>query len=133
MRPEDWNEVLYFSASEFNHPERMGYEFVLWLDKVRAKAAVKMMLVSDARDEKDKIGAKDSAHNDTPCDSVDIGKRPTEWDKNWNRHRFKIITAALELGCRRIGIYPGGSLHLDRSEGRRPADVLWVMVDNPAA
>lgn len=133
MRPEDWAEILYFSPSEFNHPERLGYEFVKWLDQVRAKAGVKMVPVSDARDKEDKIGAKNSAHNDTPCNAVDIGKRPTAWDKNWNRHRFRIIKAALDLGCVRLGIYPSGSLHLDRGEGNHPTDVLWIAVDNPAA
>ncbi len=31
-------------------------------------------------------------------------------------------------GCQRIGTYANGSLHLDRSEGKRPHPRMWRVV-----
>lgn len=135
MRSDDWQDIRHFPPSEFRYPGKMGYEFMRWLDQVREKAGVPMQVVSSYRERDrnaDVGGAADSAHCDEPCNAVDIGKRPRPDDKNWNRSRWKIITAAIELGCTRIGMYPSGSLHLDRTEDRRPSERVWVMVDNPA-
>lgn len=131
MRPEDWAEIRHFAPSEFNYPDSMGVEFVKWLDAVREEAGCAMHLVSDHRPPERNAaagGAKTSAHMDLPCNAVDIGKRPTPADPNWNYHRFRIIAAALKLGCQRIGQYPSGSLHLDRSEDSHPSPRLWVSV-----
>lgn len=133
MLPEDWAQLQFFRPHEFARPDVMGYEFMLWLDQdVRKVAAVAMVVVSSWRDPVRLIGAKDSAHGDVPCDVVDIGRRPTPSDPNWNYHRFRIVTAAINAGCTRIGIYPSGSLHIDRTEGRRPGSRIWIAVDNPA-
>lgn len=136
MEPSDWVPLEpYFKPEEFNHPEKLGAEFMEWLLQVRLRAGVPMVVSSDWRDPARKVGAKDSAHGDVPCDSVDIRKptKPNPADPNWNYARWRIVNAAIELGCRRIGIYPNGSLHIDRTEHRRPHPRLWVMVDNPAA
>lgn len=135
MTPADWPQSTYFTASEFKVPEKMGYEFMLWLNKVRALAGVPMTITSSYRTPAYNAsvgGAQDSAHTDTICEAVDIGTRPTAGDLHWNTARFYIIDAALKLGCRRIGIYPNGSLHLDRTESHRPAPRLWIAVDHPA-
>lgn len=135
MTDADWAEVKHFTPNEFRHPEKIGYEFMLWIDKVREKAGVPMVPTSDWRSDAHNAevgGAKDSAHEDVPCDAMDFGKRPRADDPNWNRSRYAITFAAHELGCRRFGEYKDGSLHLDRSEDRRPADVMWVQVDNKA-
>lgn len=135
MTARDWSGVRNFKPGEFKHPEKMGREFLLWLDNVRDVAGVSMHIVSSYRSpdyNRAVGGAQDSAHTDVPCNAVDIGKRPTPGDPNWNHARYRIITAALQLGCVRIGMYPSGSLHLDRSEDTRPAPRIWVMVDNPA-
>ena len=140
MRAEDWDSIRFFSRDEFKAPERMGYEFMLWLDRVHAKASslapetevFQMIVSSSYRDPEYNRrvgGAKKSSHMDTPCDVVDIRGVYDRYadDPNWNKHRLKIMLAASMLGCRRIGIYTDGSLHIDRTESRRPMG-LWVRV-----
>lgn len=130
MYPTDWDEVRHFRPSEFKNPEEMGYEFILWLDKVRERAAVPMTITSSYRSpEYNRLvgGAADSAHTDKPCEAVDIGMRPRPSDPNWNYSRFRIIFSAYELGCRRFGTYSNGSLHIDRSYSR-PDERMWVVV-----
>jgi len=128
MAPDDWAHIKHFSPSEFWAPEKMGVEFMRWLDGVREKAGVSMRVTSSYRPEKynkEVGGAKDSAHTEVPCNAVDIGK-PT------NEARFRIIAAALAEGCTRIGLYANGSIHLDRTEDERPAPRIWTVVERPA-
>lgn len=135
MADADWATLAFFTPAEFTNPEKMGMEFILWLDRVRNRAGVPMRVTSSYRTPAHNVavgGAQNSAHEDTPCNAVDIGKSPTPDDPHWNRARFKIVTAALALGCTRIGIYADGSLHLDRTEDVRPANECWIQVDNPA-
>jgi uncharacterized protein YcbK (DUF882 family) len=135
MRAADWKQLKHFTPTEFKQPEKMGYEFMLWLDEVRAHAGVPMTITSSYRSKAYNAqvgGAQDSAHVDVPCDAVDIGKRPTVADPNWNYSRWQIVKAAMHHGCLRIGTYANGSLHLDRTEHRRAAPRMWTIVDNPA-
>lgn len=135
MTDADWSGVAHFTPGEFSEPHLMGLEFVHWLDGVRALAGVPMHITSSARTpEHNKAvgGAVDSAHVDVPCNAVDIGQTPTPSDPNWNFARFKILEAAMQSGCVRVGFYPNGSLHLDRTEDQRPAPRLWNAVDRPA-
>src|SRR3990167_4075166 len=124
MLAADWAKLRHFRASEFQRPERMGFEFMQWLDELRAIAAVPIITTSSYRTPEHNRavgGATNSAHSDTPCNAIDIGERPRPDDPNWNFSRWSILTAAIKLGCQRIGMYANGSLHLDRSEGKRPA------------
>lgn len=135
MADADWAALQHFHANEFAAPDKMGVEFMRWLDTVRTKAGVPMHITSSYRTPQHNIavgGAADSAHCDMPCNAADIGKSPTPDDPNWNRGRYAIVTAALALGCTRIGIYADGSIHLDRTDPQRPANCLWHVVDNPA-
>ena len=131
MRAADWLEIKHFKPIEFHHPEKMGYEFVKWVDELRAEAGVPIVITSDSRtpaNNKAVGGASDSAHVDVPCNSIDIGMRPRKDDPNWNYSRFQIISTAIRKGCRRIGTYKDGSLHLDRTEDVRPAPRIWTVV-----
>jgi uncharacterized protein YcbK (DUF882 family) len=133
MRPDDWKRIKHFTPAEFKHPDKMGYEFITWLDRLRELAGVPMVITSSYRDPayNNSIGgARDSAHTDVPCNAVDIGERPRPDDPNWNFTRWQIVTAALRLGCMRIGTYADGSLHIDRSETKRPAPRMWRVVGN---
>ena len=128
MRPNDWRTLKHFTPAEFDHPERMGYEFLHWLDRLRELAQVPIHITSSYRSPEHNAavgGASDSAHTDTPCNAVDIGERPTADDPNWNRARWQIITSAIALGCQRIGTYADGSIHLDMTHNKRPAPRMW--------
>lgn len=134
MTDADWASIQHFQPNEFVAPDKMGAEFMRWLDAVRAKAGVPMHITSSYRTPAHNLavgGAQDSAHEDVPCNAADIGKRPTSDDPHWNVARGKILRAAISLGCVRWGSYADGSLHLDRTENRRPA-AAWIAVDNPA-
>lgn len=137
LGPADWLKLHHFGPADFTHPDKMGLEFVEWLDSVRTLAGVPMIVSSDWRSathNADVGGAADSAHLDTPCNAADFRgpHTPDPADPHWNRARFKIVSAALALGCKRVGVYADGSIHLDRTESTRPAGVLWHVVDNPA-
>jgi uncharacterized protein YcbK (DUF882 family) len=129
MRPADWDELRYFKASEFKEPAKMGYEFMRWLDRVRGMAGVPVRITSSYRSpeyNRSVGGATDSAHSDVPCNAVDIGLSRHPLGENFAR--FRLMAAALSLGCQRIGSYADGSLHFDRSEDKRPAPRIWRVV-----
>jgi uncharacterized protein YcbK (DUF882 family) len=131
MAAGDWKAIKHFLPTEFAAPEQMGVDFVFWLDTVRETAGVPMHLSSSYRTpahNKAVGGAADSAHCDSPCNAVDIAKTPTADDPHWNVARGRIVRAAYAAGCVRVGFYPNGALHLDRTEDRRPA-ALWNAVD----
>ena len=131
MRPEDWAEIDFFLPSEFRSPAKMGYEFMRWLDRVRKAADVPMIISSSYRSptHNESIGgAKNSAHMRVPCNAIDIVERPRADDPSWNYTRFRIMKAALDNGCVRIGTYADGSLHLDREEGALPSPRMWRVV-----
>lgn len=123
MRDSDWRSVRHFTPGEFKAPERMGWNFLLWLDQVRDACGVPMRVTSSYRTPQHNAqvgGAKDSAHCDTPCNAVDLMPQN-------NYERWQIVTAAWALGCRRIGVYADGSLHLDMTHDVRPAPRMWVV------
>ena len=130
MRPNDWAEIKHFTAKEFKQPLLMGYEFLKWLDAVREAADVPMLVSSSYRSDKynDMVGgASNSAHEDIPCSSVDIRRNPKAL-LGWNHARMQIVSAAIRLGCRRVGIYQDDSIHLDMTHDTRPAPRLWIKV-----
>lgn len=124
MTDADWAELKWFKKTEFKRPEKMGYEFLKWLDAVRAEAKVPMFILSSHRSEqqnRDAGGARSSAHLDEPCNAVDIvGNKGAVLS---GAQRLAIVRAALKLGCERLGIYENGTVHLDRS-GR--VSSIWV-------
>ncbi len=125
MAPEDWKLIRYFKPSDFNHPDKIGYEFMRWVDDVRHDLGEKIYPSSDHRTPEANAaagGAKKSAHMEVPCDAMDFSGL-----KMTGQVRFKLVTTALAHGCERIGIYENGVVHLDRSEGR-PSPVIWTKV-----
>ena len=131
MTDRDWAMVKHFAPHEFKEPSKMGFEFVMWLDRLRTQAGVPMHITSSYRSPAYNAavgGATDSAHTDVPCNAIDIGERPRTDDPNWNYSRFVIVSTAIMMGCRRIGTYANGSLHLDMSHDTRPAPRMWRVV-----
>lgn len=129
-----WMNVRYFKPTEFRAPFLMGWEFMLWLDNVRALAGVPMSIVSDSRTpahNREVGGASESAHVDVPCNAVDVWPAASIHTAARSDYRFKIVAAAFARGCTRVGLYKGGHIHLDRGDvtddgGARPTGVLWV-------
>ena len=131
MTDKDWELVRNFSPAEFKAPNRMGFEFMMWLDRLRTQAGVPMFITSSYRSPEYNAmvgGATDSAHSDIPCNAVDIGERRRPDDPNWNYTRWMIVSTAIMMGCKRIGSYANGSLHLDMSHDKRPAPRMWRVV-----
>lgn len=129
MTPADWAGLKHFTPAEFKAPDKMGAEFMDWLDGVRTLCGFAFKITSSYRDPAYNAtvgGARDSAHTDVPCNAVDL--MPAN-----HFERFKIIEAAMNTGCSRVGLYPNGSIHLDRTEDRRPSPRLWNVVDRPAS
>ena len=128
MADADWANLTHFDKSEFAEPSAMGLNFLHWLDGVREAAGVPFHITSSYRTHAHNVavgGAADSAHCDLPCNAVDL--MPANGEE-----RFKIIDAALAAGCQRIGLYANGSIHLDRTEDKRPAPAIWTVVANKA-
>lgn len=131
MQAADWKRLQYFTAREFRYPEAMGYEFLVWLDHLRGKLGSPLKISSDHRPPERNAaagGASDSAHMDVPCNAVDISAASLP-----SKVRYRLVQLAMDLGCRRIGVYANGSVHLDRGETKpngttRPAPVLWEKV-----
>lgn len=128
MTNADWKALKYFSSKEFKFPNVMGYEFMLELEKLRAKSGIPIRISSSYRDtnyNKRVGGAQDSAHTDVPCNAIDcVPLNSVE--------RYTLVKTAMELGWTRIGIYKDGSLHFDKTDDTRPSHVLWTVVSNPA-
>lgn len=131
MTPVDWALLKHFKPSEFAAPNLMGFEMMRWLDKLRGQAGVPIIITSSYRTPEHNAavgGARDSAHCDVPCNAVDIGERPRADDPNWTHSRYLITSTAILMGCKRIGTYADGSLHLDMTHDRRPAPAMWRVV-----
>lgn len=125
MGKDDWAGLKRLKAFQFRAPDKMGYEFIVWLDGVLDETNLGFTITSSYRDPGHNAavgGATQSAHMDVPCEAADIVMALG------GKGRMRLIIKALAAGCRRIGVYDNGSVHLDRTEDRRPADVLWTKV-----
>lgn len=126
MRTADWNDLRHFTRDEFRYPDAMGYEFLLWLDKLRGAVGFPLRISSDHRPpprNRAVGGSPTSAHMDVPCNAVDISAGSLT-----SQRRFRLVQVAMSLGCQRIGIYPEGHVHLDLGHATRPAPAIWTSV-----
>jgi len=133
MQPADWALIKHFKPTEFKYPGKMGFQFMLKLDRMADESGVPCDVSSDHRPavyNKKVGGAKNSAHVDGDqegelCEATDISPRN-------GHHRYEIMRAIYLVGFERIGCYGNGSLHVDTTGDRRPNRVLWPVVSNPA-
>ena len=122
-----WSEIApELTPKDFHFPERMDVDFLRRLSRTRRRAGVPFRVVSDSRDpaaNEAAGGATNSAHMEMPCSAVDLRV------KN-NLERARVVTAAVQEGFERIGIYPAhednsGSVHLDASTDK-PSPRFWT-------
>lgn len=96
-------DLVYFSAGEFDYPERMSVPFLMKLDRLRARAECALEVNSDARTDEDMRRIYGEMHEDWPdsahwlkgdrdCVAVDVTPRP---DNTFNR--FRVVEEAIAL------------------------------------
>ena len=98
--------LTYFKPSEFNHYELMNPVLLRLLDLARATLGKPIYITSSFRTAADNIacgGSKFSTH--LTGDAVDIRCNDAEY-------RFELLKALIDVGFRRIGIYPN-HIHVD--------------------
>jgi len=112
-----YDSLEFFKADEFDYPDQMDEEFLLWLDEVRSAAGVPMVITSDFRPSDD-----DSTHS--LGIAVDVAAASGRW-------RYLIVKAALACGAKRLGVYDK-HIHLELPVGRHklpehiPTPSLWA-------
>jgi zinc D-Ala-D-Ala carboxypeptidase len=119
-----WDTIVHFSPDEFDSADapgsgrRMNVEFVKLLDLLRDRIGKPIHISSGFRTEERNqiVGGKPHSAHTKGC-AVDIDC----WGSD---DRFKIVSWALELGIKRIGI--GESfVHLDM-DFDKPQDCIWL-------
>jgi len=90
MKAEEWNAIYFFSAAEFEEPEKMDVELVTMLSEARRHSGIPFKLTSTYRDGDPKTHGMGKG--------VDI--RCSQ-----SRPRFRILKGLILAGFNRIGIY----------------------------
>lgn len=111
----------YFSEMELKckcgcNQNHMSPVFMLRLDRAREESGIPWGIVSGYRCEKHDIEVKGEGNHPTG-EAVDIAA-------NNSTTRFKVVTALLKMGFRRIGIAKT-FIHVDSVEDR-PQGVIWL-------
>jgi len=122
-----WQQISrYFTRDEFfDLYFAMDIEFLRLLYKARSISGVPFRITSAARPKESTVGSRFTAHKKRPCKAVDIKVRN-------NEERAKIVCACVEIGIRRIGIYPAeedgsGVLHIDAETSmENPSPRFWT-------
>ena len=111
----EWSHLEFFDKSEFGpHADKMSEDLLTRLDMIRRDAGVPMYITSSYREGDDKAHGKGYA--------VDVSDN-VHGDEVSSRWRMLVVSAALEAGIRRCGVYDR-HIHLDVwPEG--PQDVMW--------
>jgi hypothetical protein len=100
-----FDALNHFAEGEFNDPDEMYQPFLMWLDRVRATAAVPFVVTSDFRDHIPPGGFADSLH-----------LKGRAIDFRWNQtaeERAKIVQAVMTTprpdgeGGFELGLEPG--------------------------
>ena len=108
MRAEQWDVLQYFKAEEFDHPEELSYDLMVMVDAVRAISGVRLVPTSDYR----------------PGDPLAHGRGVAlDLSLPASKDRMRVVSAAIMVGFRRIGIYDK-HIHLD-IDRELPQDVMW--------
>jgi hypothetical protein len=117
MSAIDWAGSKWFKPNEFQYPDKMSFNLIEMLNKIRAKAGVRMTITDDWRPSTQTIGVEDSEHE--TGEGVDIRA-------STSAERFAIVGAAIACGCTRIGVY-NSHIHLGIAKNK-PQYMLWLGV-----
>lgn len=110
-----WDQLKFFSRSEFKNPDAMSPRLLLLLDRARALAEVPFVITDSWRvDDPDEHSAHElGAAVDIQCHNSYL--------------RYRIVASLLEVGFERVGVYDR-HIHADIatiSEGF-PEPRMWV-------
>lgn len=120
----DNKKSKYFGASEFTRCvpscsiEDMEQHFLDWLDSLRERCGFPLVLSSAYRTREHDI-SKGRSGNSAHTQGLAVDIRCYN-----NATRMRIVKAALDLGCRRIGI-ANTFVHVDVST-TLPQSVMWI-------
>lgn len=106
--------LKHFKPEEFDRPEKMNHKLLYRLDRVRALAGVPIYVTSSYR------SGDERSHGDGEAVDISDNLKGKPVSSVW---RFKVLSAALWVGFRRVGIYDR-HIHLDVSTSL-PGEVCW--------
>ena len=110
----------HFNENEFNDYSKMDQEFLEWLEDLREAYGKPIKINSSFRDpnHNERVGGVSrSAHTEIPCRAVDIHCAHS-------LPRWEIISLAIKMGCKRIGVGEN-FVHLDFSV-KQPNPRIWT-------
>ena len=95
------SDLTHFQPAEFKHPELMETTFVRWLDRVRDRAAVPMVLTDDGRlpDAPNPTGSAGKHSLHMRGRAVDIRSRDWTAAEKWKVAAAIIALASEAPGC----------------------------------
>lgn len=107
---KNFDGIMHFSPNEFEHPEKMNPVLLKALDEARTIAGVPFVITSSYRADSDTSHGRGNG--------VDI-RCHTSGQRYW------IVSALLQAGFNRIGIYDK-HIHADCDDiHRAPQNVIW--------
>lgn len=109
MTNSEWDKIKYFKSAEFNQPDKMSFELIKILDRIREFTNQPITITSSYREGDDKSHGRGLAVDFRCNDSV-------------SRHNF--IKAIIGCKISRFGIYDK-HIHVD-IDNSLPQRVVWV-------
>ena len=98
----------------------LDLELCAMLDRARGKAGIPFRITSGLR-----TASENSALSESVKDSAHLTGHAVDLLCTASDYRFKMITALLEVGFKRLGIYVAdGHIHADNSK-TLPQNVVW--------
>jgi uncharacterized protein YcbK (DUF882 family) len=111
-----WN---YFQDSEV---AGLDVELVAMLDRARGIAGIPFLITCGLRTQ-----AQNDALPQSVKDSAHLTGHAVDISCTESNQRFKITSAFISAGFKRIGIYADGHIHVD-NDTSKPQGVMWLVV-----
>lgn len=123
-----WDEIAHFRPDEFSHPELLRTTMAYLLDDLRGQFGAALVVSSSYRDPEHNAavgGAAGSAHTPAPDGKYSGVDLTTPRNALTGAERYRLLTIALSLGFKRIGLYEK-HIHLDIEDARLASPVIWL-------